>query len=894
MRLDTPEGLAGQGDAFPPVVPGDALESELHYRVTAEDDFERMPPPAAGDPLTEEEVDTIRRWIDAGAKWTSHWAYAPFAVSPVNREGERIEDASIDAFIARWHAQLGLEFAPVASPRDLIRRLHLDLTGLPPSPDIVRDFVSDPSIENYEKQVDELLGTLAYGEHWARHWLDAARYADSHGYTVDSSRSIWPWRDWVIRSIARDQPFDEFTIEQLAGDLLPHATREQRIATGFHRNTQVNQEGGAKDEENRVNAVIDRVATTGSVWLGTTLGCAQCHTHKFDPITHDDYFGVFAYFNSTTDGGVSAAPSMLVPRDADEARVAAGWETRRDALREEYLAAWRAASEGWTPWQPEIATGSNGPELRPEDEGAYRVVGQNAVYSTYVLQGRAPLESLRSLRLEALPEGGPGRARNGNFVLERIEVADRDAASADRLEPGEWTTLPLAAARADFEQDTSADGGAHYPIESTITGDGPGWAVKPAFRQPHVAEFEFAEPVDLRGQELRVLLVQESGGNHTLGAFRMLVSDREMGRSELALDAWAQAYGEWRDHQSAAPRIPTTLVLEERAEPRATRRFERGSFLDPREVVEPHVPAALDRFRDGEKAPVENRLDFARWLVDPDNALVHRVTVNRWWQQLFGRGLVPTENDFGLRGAKPTHPELLEWLAKDYVASGFSRRHVLKTIVMSRTYRQAATATKAAEMADPENRWLSRQVRLPLTGEALRDSMLAVAGVIDSKAFGPPVQPPQPDGVFSFTQSQRQWKPSEGPDRFRRSIYTRIWRSAPFAFYATFDAPSASVACTRRVRSQTPLQALALANDAMVIELCEAFGERVLEEVPGGEELERIRHAFALALGRAPVEAETERLKAHLDLVAEAGDENDRWPALARVLFNLGEFVHRP
>lgn len=890
LRLDTPEGLAGDGGAFPPVVPGDAEESELHYRITAEEEFERMPPAEAGAALTEDEVDTIRRWIEAGAAWTPHWAYAPFGESA----GAAAGLDSIDAFVAKRHRELGLAFAPEADPRDLLRRVHLDLTGLPPSPEAVRAFVSDPSNEAYEGVVDGLLESLAYGEHWARQWLDAARYADSHGYTVDSARSIWPWRDWVIRSIARDQPFDEFTVEQLAGDLLPGATRAQRIATGFHRNTQVNQEGGAKDEENRVNAVLDRVATTGSVWLGTTLGCAQCHAHKFDPITHEDYFGVYAYFNSTTDAGVSAAPSMLVPRDDEEESAALAWEARRDALDAEYLEAWRHAAEGWTPWQPAIATGSNGPELRPEREGSFRVVGQNAVFSTYVLQGPAPLDSLRSLRLEALPEGGPGRARNGNFVLQRIEVAVRDSGSEAGAEPGEWLEVRLERARADFEQDTRETGGGHYPVESVITGEGAGWAIKPEFRKPHAAEFVLAEAVDLRGKELRVLLLQESGANHTLGAFRLLLSPSEIDGDELVPAPWTAATKEMREHRAAAPRIPTTLVLEERIDPRTTRRFERGSFLDPREVVEPHVPEALDRFRGAGGEPVTNRLEFARWLVHPGNALVHRVTVNRWWQHLFGRGLVPTENDFGLRGAKPTHPELLEWLAGDYVDNGFSRRHVLKAIVMSRTYRQASVGAAAAEEMDPDNRLMTRMPRRPLTGEALRDVMLAVTGVLDPTPFGAPVQPPQPDGVLSFTQSQRRWVPSEGADRFRRSIYTRIWRSAPFAFYATFDAPSASVACTRRVRSQTPLQALALANDAMVIELCGAFGERVVAETPEGNEESRIGHAFELALGRAPTGPEVALLGAHLDAVAEAGEDADRWPALARVLFNLGEFAHRP
>ncbi|MDA8592875.1 DUF1549 and DUF1553 domain-containing protein, partial [Planctomycetota bacterium] len=861
----------------------DGAESELLYRVTSTDDFDRMPPPEHSIGLTTGEVEVLRRWMTAGAPWEPHWAYAPLS--------EPAADAAhpIDGFVQARLEKEGLSAAPPAAPRDLIRRLHLDLTGLPPSPEDLASFLADPSESAYAARVDELLASTAFGEHWARHWLDVARYADSHGFTIDGGRTIWPWRDWVVDAIATDLPFDQFTMDQLAGDLTPGATRAQRIATGFHRNTQVNQEGGAKDEENRVHAVIDRVATTGGVWLGATVGCAQCHTHKFDPITQTEFFGLYALFNTTADSGVSSGPTMLVPRTAEEASKALAWEAGWTDADAAWRAAWDAAGAGWRVWQPRRATGSNGPELRAEPDGSYRVVGQSPIYSTYVLEDAPGAGPLAALRLEVLPDGGPGRSGNRNFVLQEIRV-ERLAAGAE-----DWSPLPLSAARADFEQDTSADGGHHYAVAGALPGSGlPGWAIKPEFDAPHAAEFILAEPVEFaEGDRLRVLLQQEHGARHTLGRFRMLLAGEDPGADrDLVPAAWKEAWTARRAQARRRPGLPMTMVMEEREVPRETRRFHRGSFLDPREPVAPGVPAALDRFR-AEPGPVTDRLDLARWLMDPGNALVQRVTVNRWWQQLMGAGLVATENDFGLRGARPSHPELLDWLAAELRDSGYSRRHVLRSILLSRTYQQAALTDPALLERDPDNALLARQTRRRLSGEQLRDSMLLAAGVLDPKVGGPPVQPPQPEGVYAFTQNRKNWKPSEGSARHRRSLYTRIWRSAAFPFFTTFDTPAANVTCTRRVPSRSPLQALALANDPLVVELAAAFGARI-GALEAASDDARIDAAFQLALGRPPVDVERERLAGHVRSVREARGEEAAWFALARVLFNLGEFTHRP
>ena len=882
VRFDTRAGLLGS-DALDLASPDD---SELLYRVTSEDDFDHMPPPGNGRDLRADEVEVLRKWIESGAEWEAHWAYAPFATEPTTAEAE----PTLDSFVQARLGAVGLELNPEASPRDLLRRLFLDVTGLPPSAEEIASFESDPSEQAYEGHVDALLGSVEFGEHWARHWLDLARYADSHGYTIDGGRSIWPWRDWAVQAIASDMPFSQFTIEQLAGDLLPNPTRGQRVATGFHRNTQVNQEGGAKDEENRINAVIDRTNTTGSVWLGSSVGCAQCHTHKFDPITHSEYFGLYAFFNSTEDGGVSQEPTLLVPRNGKEEAQASAWEKRLAEAEAQYRREWGAASAGWTLWQPERATGSNGPELRPELSGAYRLLGQHPVFSTYVLEGSTPgIKEVGAVRLEVLADGGPGR--NGkNFVLQEVRLASRGENET------EWTAHPFRAARADFEQDTSEDGGGRYPATSLLDSEGPGWAIKPQFDSPHVLELEVVEPFDVGGRELRVELVQEFGANHTLGTFRMGLAPRPvLSRSddELVPKAWVDAWLELKKVRGERPRLPSTLVLEERPVPRPTRRFERGSFLDQRETVTPRVPAAMDHFSDPEKG-MATRLDLARWLVDPANALVHRVTVNRFWQQLFGVGIVPSENDFGLRGVRPTHPDLLEWLAKDFVAHGMSRRHTLRTILLSKTYRQSDASSPAKEASDPGAALLSRRLPMRLSGEVLRDSMLVASGVLDPTVGGGPVQPPQPGGVFSFTQSRKSWTTSEGSQRFRRSLYTRIWRSSPFPFYSTFDAPSPGFSCSRRTVSSSPLQALALANDPLVVEISEAMGDRLIREFPDATFRKRVGALFLWALGRSATDEEASLLSEHAQGVEGERGETAACAAMARVVFNLYEFTHRP
>jgi len=885
LRLDTAAGLAQELSGGARILaPGAPEDSELWLLVTESDEDFRMPPASAGPALEPHELDVLRRWIENGAKWQPHWAWAPFreveppaVTAPVDNE--------IDAFVlARLEAD-GLTLAPEASRRTLLRRVTLDLTGLPPSPQELAAFLADEEPGAYERVVDRLLASPDYAERQARQWLDLARYADSHGFTIDGGRSQWPYRDWVIRAIDADLPFDRFTIEQLAGDLLPEPTNAQIVATGFHRNTQINQEGGAKDEENRLNAVIDRVDTTATVWLGSTMGCARCHTHKYDPVTQTEYYELFAFFNQTTDGGVTSGPTAFLEVPGSEKELG-GWLAERE-VRAAALAKVEAdAQNGWSIWQPPVATGSNGPELRPGEDGAYISLGQNPQTSDYVLEGPSPAGGARALRLEALPgldlpKGGPGRSGSGNFVLERVRLFARPADEPS----AEFVELPFATAEATYSQGFGPEGGNLYPVAAALE-DEPreGWAVSPRFGQPHVAHFTLREPLPAGDHVLRLVLEQGWGSNHVLGRFRLLF---DAAGSQLAPptvpEAWISAWQAHVEHERAHPRLPRTLVMEARGMPRETHLFVRGNVLDPGDTVQPGIPAAFDTF--ALEAPLRDRLDLARWLVDPRNALAHRVTVNRWWQQFFGSGLVATESDFGIRGARPTHPDLLEWLALRFVEDGFSRKALHRRIVTSRTYRQASATNERPEL-------YAAQRRLRLEAEAIRDSALAASGLLSSRRFGPPVQPPQPDGVFSFTQSRKQWNVSEGEDRFRRTLYTRLWRSSTFPFLTTFDAPVATVTCTRRERSNTPLQALTMANDPMILELADGLGARVQREADGDDA--RLALAFELCLARPPTAAERDILRAHLARQRERhGDEDRAWSAIARVLFNLDEFVTR-
>ncbi|TDJ77177.1 MAG: DUF1549 domain-containing protein [Planctomycetota bacterium] len=898
LRFDRAEDFTRDLGGYRAVVPGEPEESELYLLVTA-DEAERMPPRKAGERLARESIDVLRRWIEAGGVWEPHWAYAPFrTIAAPEVADESWVRNPIDRFVLARLERDGIAPAPEADRRTLIRRVALDLVGLPPAPEEVAAFLADDGRGAYGRVVDRLLASPHYGERWARHWLDLARYADSHGFTIDQGRSMWPYRDWVVDAINADLPFDRFTIEQLAGDLLPEPTNAQLVATGFHRNTQINQEGGAKDEENRVNAVIDRVNTTGAVWLGSTVGCAQCHSHKFDPLTQIEYYQLFAFFNQTMDGGVTLGPTTFVS-DESTWEWLARYEAGKVGLERALHEAETAAAVGWTLFEPDVARGENGPELLLEADGSLLSVGQNPQTSVYTLEGPVPGGAgeggVGAVRIEALPShglkaSGPGRSGSGNFVISRVRVYAR----ADG-EDAAWRELELASASADFEQDTRSTGGGHYPATGVLVDEErTGWAVSPRFGEPHVLVVTFAEPLRASDRRVRLELHQSFGSQHVLGRFRIRLGAAR-GVPHVPR-AWPAAWTALEEHGKTRPSLPTSMVMRERAAPRTTRLFRRGSFLDPGERVEPGFPEAWNHF--ALDAVPRTRLDLARWLGHGENALAHRVTVNRWWQQLFGLGLVATENDFGLRGAAPSHPDLLEWLAREHVRLGFSRKALHRVIVTSATYRQSSTPRP--KLSDPRNRKLARQARLRIDAECVRDAALVASGLLQAKLGGPPVQPPQPDGVFAFTQSVKNWLPSEGEDRYRRTLYTRIWRSSTYPFLTTFDAPAANVTCTRRIRSNTALQALVLANDAMMMELARGLARRVMAEAE--DDRARIQRAFEVCLSRPPDAAEEALVARHVagerrrhTVAGAAPEEVERrtWTAVARVLFNLDEFVTR-
>jgi hypothetical protein len=673
------------------IVPGKAAESLLIERITAAEEAERMPLKA--EPLTAAEVATLKAWIDQGAPYEQHWSYA----KPVRPPLPAVHNTtwprnSIDDFVlARLEAE-GLLPATEAERAVLLRRVSLDLTGLPPTPQEVDAFLADPSPEAYERVVDRLLASPHYGEHQARYWLDQARYADTNGYEKDDRRTIWPYRDWVINAFNRDLPFDQFTIEQFAGDLLPGATRAQQIATGFHRNTMVNTEGGTDDEEFRVAAVVDRVNTTMEVWMGTTFGCAQCHNHKFDPFSQTEYYQLFAFFNNTEDHGKDNAPQLELP----------------------------------TPEQ--------------------------------------------AVRLQAL----------------------RDA---------------TAHAQA------------------------------------------FADPA-------AVVL-----GNAGRQAVRNLVADLKK--------------------QEARVGVATTLVLKELPQPRPTHVLKRGNHKNLGDPVTPGTPASLHPFPAGQPA---NRLGLARWLVSPDNPLVGRVTMNRLWARFFGHGLVETSEEFGARGEPPTHPELLDWLATELIDQRWSLKAVQRRILLSATYRQAARVTPELYRRDPFNRLYARGPRFRLDAEMVRDNALAVSGLLNRKLGGPSVFPYQPDGIWFNPYSGDRWQMSTGGDQYRRGLYTFWRRTAPYAAFMAFDAPSREVACERRPRTNTPLQALATLNDKAFVEASAALARRILAECQG-EAKDRAAYGFKLCVARTPGAKE-------LDVLVHLYEENlakyRQDPAAAQALAKNG------
>ena len=768
LRLDTAAAALEGGASGPALVPGNSGKSLIIRAMVGEEGLERMPP--RGDRVTAAELATIAAWIDAGAKpGMTEAVQGPtkptlWSLTPPKAIAIPAGEAShpIDRFVRQRLAREKLLPSPEADKRTLLIRLALDLTGLPPEEKDLREFLADNRPNAFERQVDRLLASPHYGERWGRWWLDQARYADSNGYSIDGPRTMWQYRNWVINALNADMPFNQFATEQLAGDLLPSPTVSQKVATGFHRNTMLNQEGGIDLEQFRVEAVVDRANTTATVFLGLTLGCAQCHDHKFDPLSQKDYYRFLAFFNSCDEPTLDLSP--------------------------------------------------------PESRKKQSVDRKNL----------ADIEKKLS-RFEKL-----------------------DAAAVEKLE-GQLSPMARLTLPDDIRK----------ILEIAINGR------TPAQHEALVAT--------LRRRQTSNQLASALVAVHPLA----ILGQIHLAESRLAL---GDAAGRLR---STMVEPATALILEERKEPRQTYVMLGGDFTRKGAVVEPGIPMALPALATS-KSP--NRLDLARWLFMPGNPLVGRVLANRVWQVYFGIGLVETENDFGTQGSPPTHPELLDWMALQIAKDGYSLKQLHRLIVTSATYRQSSRHRADLETVDARNRLLARQSRLRLEAELLRDRSLAASGLLDRTIGGPSVFPSQPTGVYSFTQVPKQWKTSPGTDRYRRGMYTFLWRSAPHPGLALFDAPDAGATCTRRHRSTTPLQALTLLNDASQVECAKSLAMN-LKSINGSAK--RVDLVFQRCLNRPPTTAEAKLLCEFIEQEMVTTSENESLIALCRVMLNSEEFLTR-
>ncbi|QDU30358.1 Planctomycete cytochrome C [Anatilimnocola aggregata] len=913
LQLDTEAGALRTES--PVIVPGKSAESELFKRLISTDPDAQMPPPKSNRTVTKQQIELLKRWIDGGAKWGKHWAYeTPLRPAlPLVKDGQWARNP-IDTFLLAKLESEGLAPSPRAPKETLIRRVTLDLTGLPPTPEEVAAFVKDDSPKAYEKVVDRLLSSRRYGERMVWDWLDAARYADTNGYQGDPTRAMWYWRDQVTAALNDNQPFDQFTIEQLAGDLLPNPTRQQLIASGFHRNHMINGEGGRIAEESRVDYVQDRVETTGAVWMALTFNCCRCHDHKFDPLKQREYYQLSAYFNSIeetggNDAGGLANPVLSFASDEQQARVDElkkeeqlaknakdDLEKKLPQLQLEWEQSLASTSDSreslWNSLVPRTLKATSEVELRLLDSGAVLAEGKNADRSNYTLEFTSgESQVITALKLEALPHEsfvnqGPGRADNGNFVLSEIS-----------LSAGE-KPIKIAAATAEFSQEGWSAAGA---IDGKPNS---GWAVMPAFGKPHTLTLTLAEPLKLAAdQAWQLKLSFQFGRQHTLGCFRvsatsatsaqlkdqpaeviglaMLPADKRTDADKKKLadhfranhQPWTAAEKLAEDKRKARDQfeksLPRTMVMRERKGPRETFILTRGAYDKPEVKVTHGVPSILPPLP--ADAP-SNRLALARWLVSPEHPLTARVTVNRYWQSFFGTGIVKTTEDFGVQSERPSHPELLDWLACEFQQSTVSQpsvahsgeanrwnvKHLHRLIVTSAAYQQSSKSSPALQEKDPANRLLARAPRFRLPSWMIRDQALAVSGLLIDKVGGPPVKGYQPTGVWEdATFGKIRYEQDKGDALYRRSVY-QFWRRivGPTVF---FDVANRQTCSVKSSRTNTPLHALTTLNDVTYVEASRAWAQRLLMSEATGPR-DRVKLAYQQLLAREPSAAEEQLL----------------------------------
>jgi mono/diheme cytochrome c family protein len=953
----------GDGAAIQTKSPGD---SRILVRLRSDDPELRMPPAETKKSLTSAEIALIERWIQQGANYEEHWAFLPIQNPPVPpRTPDQLTKNEIDHFIQARLRRQGISGSSLADPSTQVRRLYLDLLGILPPPAVVERFGANPTDQAYKTLVEQVLADPHYGERWGRHWLDQARYADSHGYTIDGDRIMWPYRDWVIQAINKDVPFDQFTIEQLAGDMLDSPTQAQLVATGFHRNTLINQEGGTDNEQFRNEEVVDRVNTTGSVWLGLTVGCAQCHTHKFDPITQTEFYQLFAFFNHGQDVN-NTGPTVQVHENEmflgslkganDEqlqaAEAAVAGLKKDSAKRQQMWADTLLASHRndgnivkWTPLEATVAKALSAELQILEDHSilASKGAGKETYTVTFNVAPETPIEAIR-LRViphESLPENGPGLAGNGNFVLTEVQIAV------------DGVNIPISRAQASHHQPK-------FPIEHTFDKNPTtGWAINVGsgstkkMNAPHEAHFalpsimmaETSITVTLDHQvhdtfynigrfaiDISAVAPQAIVDATLIAALETPVEMRDAPMKNLLANEFARSDVALRQAENSVVAVKTSagfgaavnsMIMRDLAKSRETYIHIRGDFLRPDKgagLLTADVPAILPSLHSAAPAASgkrSTRLDLARWLVRADNPLTARVTVNRVWMRYFGRGLVQTDSDFGTQGSYPSHPELLDWLAHQFKTDGWSMKKLHRKIVTSATYRQSSRARPDLAESDALNHLLARQNRLRVDAEIVRDAALSASGLLSRHIGGPSVRPPQPEGVYAFTQNRKNWKVDSGSDRFRRAIYTRFYRSAPYPLFTTFDTPDFQSVCTARVRSNTPLQSLMMANDQAQFELAKGIASRVLwASKPDGDQSTNVdvEQMFLICFSRHPsanerlnVEAfiarQTERFSDSVSDAAKIAPPRlpekiepavgAAWTSLARALMNTDEFITR-
>ncbi|MFM7040347.1 MAG: PSD1 and planctomycete cytochrome C domain-containing protein [Planctomycetaceae bacterium] len=922
LRLDRESDARAVRDAGAAVVSGNPSASLLIQRIEADDPNIVMPPPDAPHPLSNAEKQLLRRWVEQGAVFSGHWSFQPLLRPELPADVNARK--AIDHFVHTRHIQLGLKASAPAAPHKLARRMFLDAIGLPPATAEADAFATAPDrAAAWERLIDDALARPEFGEHWARMWLDLARYADTKGYEKDLGRTVWPWRDWLIRSLNADVPLDQLTREMLAGDLLPNATPDQRLATAFHRQTMVNDEGGTDDEEFRIVAVKDRVDTTLQVWMGLTAGCAKCHSHKYDPISQQEYYALFAIWNQTQDADrYDDAPTLEVPAaDSEKQQL----QSARDTVQQLQMAlaaaedAHAASDPGWLAPKVIEATATDGTLLQKRSDGSVLASGKSPPENVYTLRLQLPPGAWTAVRLQAFADtasGGPGAGRNPadpNFVLSEIELSLETTASV--------LSLKLHQPKADFEQ-------SGWPVSAALDGNlKTGWAISPRQRENHLALFAFTEPLQTREPAvLQVTLRQHYGNSLTLRRFRISLTSEPAAELEplppspevrSLTEKLAEAVRQRDALQAKLPKVPVMIAMTPEQQ-RETRIHRRGNFLDPGELVTAGLPAAFVPSSartitlPESRLPNTTRLDAADWLMAADNPLTARVWANRIWARVFGIGIVETEEDFGLLGSPPAHPQLLDWLACEYRDGGWSLKKILKQIFLSQAYQQDSSASPERLEQDPRAVWLTRGPRYRLPAEVLRDQTLAAAGLLSLKKGGPPVMPPQPDGLWRSTYNGQKWINADGEDRFRRALYTYLKRTTPYPSFTTFDSGSGEVCQIRRIRTNTPLQALVSLNDPANLE---AAGALALQMQAAGAD--GVQYGLRRALIRNVAPAELQPLiQLQRDVATQLNEHPERaaallqaarlqlpqgasaaelgsWVVTASAILNLDEFLTR-